>query len=221
MYNSIEIAERIREISRIKNIVIKDMLNEIGLGKNTLMNFKTSMPKADTLARIADYLQCSVDYLLGRTNIREINKLTSDSGGFVPLHDEVIRPMVGVAAAGKPLSMTVGCYDMIRISAVSDKHKKISPQDFVVEIHGDSMIDAGIFDGDYAVIHPCPAADNGQIALVAVGEDCTLKRFYRTPGGVELHPCNPDHEVQRYRLSDEIRIMGLFVCTCTGDIIEK
>ena len=221
MYNSIEIAERIREISRIKNIVIKDMLNEIGLGKNTLMNFKTSMPKADTLARIADYLQCSVDYLLGRTNIREINKLTSDSGGFVPLHDEVIRPMVGVAAAGKPLSMTVGCYDMIRISAVSDKHKKISPQDFVVEIHGDSMIDAGIFDGDYAVIHPCPAADNGQIALVAVGEDCTLKRFYRTTGGVELHPCNPDHEVQRYRLSDEIRIMGLFVCTCTGDIIEE
>ena len=221
MYNSIEIAERIREISRIKNIVIKDMLNEIGLGKNTLMNFKTSMPKADTLARIADYLQCSVDYLLGRTNIREINKLTSDSGGFVPLHDEVIRPMVGVAAAGKPLSMTVGCYDMIRISAVSDKHKKISPQDFVVEIHGDSMIDAGIFDGDYAVIHPCPAADNGQIALVAVGKDCTLKRFYRTTGGVELHPCNPDHEVQRYRLSDEIRIMGLFVCTCTGDIIEE
>ena len=125
------------------------------------------------------------------------------------------------AAAGKPLSMTVGCYDMIRISAVSDKHKKISPQDFVVEIHGDSMIDAGIFDGDYAVIHPCPAADNGQIALVAVGEDCTLKRFYRTTGGVELHPCNPDHEVQRYRLSDEIRIMGLFVCTCTGDIIEE
>ena len=221
MYNSIEIAERIREISRIKNIVIKDMLNEIGLGKNTLMNFKTSMPKADTLARIADYLQCSVDYLLGRTNIREINKLTSDSGGFVPLHDEVIRPMVGVAAAGKPLSMTVGCYDMIRISAVSDKHKKISPQDFVVEIHGDSMIDAGIFDGDYAVIHPCPAADNGQIALVAVGEDCTLKRFYRTSDGIELRPCNPDHKVQHYRLSDEIRIMGLFVCTCTGDIIEE
>ena len=221
MYNSIEIAERIRQISKIKNIVIKEMLIEIGLGKNTLMNFKTSMPKADTLAKIADYLQCSVDYLLGRTNMREINKPTADGSGFVPIHEDVIRPMVGVAAAGKPLSMTVGCYEMIRISAVSDKHKKISPQDFVVEIHGDSMIDAGIFDGDYAVIHPCPAADNGQIALVAVGEDCTLKRFYRTTGGVELHPCNPDHEVQHYRLSDEIRIMGLFVCTCTGDIIEE
>lgn len=177
--------------------------------------------RSDYLSKCADILECSTDYLLGRTSIKEINKPKSDSGGFVPLHEDVIRPMVGVAAAGKPLSMTVGCYDMIRISAVSDKQKKISPQDFVVEIHGDSMIDAGIFDRDYAVIHPCPAADNGQIALVAVGEDCTLKRFYRTSGGVELHPCNPDHEVQRYRLSDEIRIMGLFVCTCTGDIIEE
>ena len=194
----------------------------IGISNATTTKWKKgAIPNGETLIKIADYLSCSVDYLLGRTPVREINLPVSDSGGFVPLHEDVIRPMVGVAAAGKPLSMTVGCYDMIRISAVSDKHKKISPQDFVVEIHGDSMIDAGILDGDYAVIHPCPAADNGQIALVAVGEDCTLKRFYRTTGGVELHPCNPDHEVQRYRLSDRIRIMGLFVCTCTGDIIEE
>ena len=222
MYNSDSVAERIKQIAKLQHLQLKEMLVDLNLNKNTLSNmYAGSMPKADNLAKIADYLQCSVDYLLGRTPVREINLPVSDSGGFVPLHEDVIRPMVGVAAAGKPLSMTVGCYDMIRISAVSDKHKKISPQDFVVEIHGDSMIDAGIFDGDYAVIHPCPAADNGQIALVAVGEDCTLKRFYRTPGGVELHPCNPDHEVQRYRLSDEIRIMGLFVCTCTGDIIEE
>ena len=222
MYNSDSVAERIKQIAKLQHLQLKEMLVDLNLNKNTLSNmYAGSMPKADNLAKIADYLQCSVDYLLGRTSVREINLPVSDSGGFVPLHDEVIRPMVGVAAAGKPLSMTVGCYDMIRISAVSDKHKKISPQDFVVEIHGDSMTDAGIYDGDYAVIHPCPAADNGQIALVAVGEDCTLKRFYRTSGGVELHPCNPDHEVQRYRLSDEIRIMGLFVCTCTGDIIEE
>lgn len=42
------------------------MFSELGLGKNTLSNFKTSMPKADNLAKIADYLGVSVDYLLGR-----------------------------------------------------------------------------------------------------------------------------------------------------------
>ena len=68
IYKSSDIADKIRIIANLKNISINSMLNEIGLGKNTLMNFKTSMPKADNLAKIADYLDVSVDYLLGRTN---------------------------------------------------------------------------------------------------------------------------------------------------------
>jgi len=44
------------------------MLSECGLGANTMANLKTSMPKADSLAKIADFLGCSVDYLLGRTD---------------------------------------------------------------------------------------------------------------------------------------------------------
>lgn len=47
------------------------MFSEIGLGKNTLTNFKTSMPKADNIAKIADYLCVSVDYLLGREESKE------------------------------------------------------------------------------------------------------------------------------------------------------
>lgn len=66
MYNSSEIAIRIKEVARQGNIPVKKMLAEIGLGPSTMNNFKTSMPKADTLAKIADYLDCSVDYLLGR-----------------------------------------------------------------------------------------------------------------------------------------------------------
>lgn len=221
--NNVQLSELIKSTCRELNIPISKLLTDCNLTKSFIYDLekRKASPSCDKIEAIANYFNYSVDYLLGRTPVKEINLPMSDSGGFVPLSEDVIRPMVGIAAAGKPLSMTVGCYDMIRISAVSDKHKKISPQDFVVEIHGDSMIDVGIFDGDYAVIHPCPAADNGQIALVAVGEDCTLKRFYRTTGGVELHPCNPDYNVQRYRLSDEIRIMGLFVCTCTGDIIDE
>lgn len=67
MYKSYEIADRIKITAKAKNISISTMLSEIGLGKNTLMNFKTSMPKADNIAKVADYLDVSVDYLLGRT----------------------------------------------------------------------------------------------------------------------------------------------------------
>lgn len=203
----------------------------IGISNATTTKWKKgSIPNGETLIKIADYFDCSVDYLLGRTDIQKlicsqdfykhtlsVNK--AKATGFSKLPEIIIRPMVGIAAAGKPLSMTVGSYDMIKIDAVSDIHKKISPQDFVVEIHGDSMIDVDIFDGDYAVIRPCPMAENGEIALVAVGDDCTLKKFYRTDSGIELHPCNAAYDVQKYKLSDKTRIIGLFVCTCTGDII--
>lgn len=48
------------------------MLEDVGLGFNTMSNMKNSMPKADNLAKIADYLDVSVDYLLGRTNSPEL-----------------------------------------------------------------------------------------------------------------------------------------------------
>ena len=67
MYNSKDIALRIKLLAKQKNIAISEMLEKIGLSKNTMNNFKTSIPKADNLAKIADYLNCSVDYLLGRT----------------------------------------------------------------------------------------------------------------------------------------------------------
>lgn len=74
MYNSNNIAERIKELARQKGISITALLLDANLGRNTMANFKTSMPKADNLARIADCLDCSVDYLLGRTDIPEVNR---------------------------------------------------------------------------------------------------------------------------------------------------
>lgn len=66
MYNSMEIAEKIKATAKEQGITIKNMLSDTALGVNTLQHMKTSMPKTDTLAVIADYLGVSVDYLLGR-----------------------------------------------------------------------------------------------------------------------------------------------------------
>lgn len=74
MYNSSDVADKIKVLSKEKQIAVKTLLDDVGLGFNTMSNMKTSMPKADNLARIADYLDCSVDYLLGRTDNPEINK---------------------------------------------------------------------------------------------------------------------------------------------------
>lgn len=75
MYESSTLAENIKKTAKAKNIQLKDMLIELHLNKNTLSNmYNGSILKADSLARIADYLDCSVDYLLGRTDNPEINR---------------------------------------------------------------------------------------------------------------------------------------------------
>ena len=67
MYNSKDVAERIKQCADNKNISMRQVLLNAGLGFNTMSAYKNSMPKADNLAKIADVLNCSVDYLLGRT----------------------------------------------------------------------------------------------------------------------------------------------------------
>ncbi len=68
MLNSSEIAERIKMLSKEKGITVNQLLSQAGLGRNTMSNFKTSMPKVDTLTKIADCLDCSLDYLSGRAS---------------------------------------------------------------------------------------------------------------------------------------------------------
>lgn len=74
MYSSDNIAARIKQRAKEINVSLTQVLNDAGLGRNTMSNFKTSMPKADNLAKIADRLNCSMDYLMGRTDKPEINK---------------------------------------------------------------------------------------------------------------------------------------------------
>ena len=71
---SSEIAERIKLIAKSKGLTVSTVLKEVNLGRNTMANFKTSMPKADNLAKIADYLDCSIDYLMGRTDDPDLHK---------------------------------------------------------------------------------------------------------------------------------------------------
>ena len=76
MYNAQQVAERIKEQAKFKNILIKNMLDECELNKNALSSMlsRGSWLQANNLARIADYLDCSVDYLLGRTDNPNINR---------------------------------------------------------------------------------------------------------------------------------------------------
>ena len=76
IHNSQEVATSIKQLSKIKKISIGKMLSDCELSKNTLSSMQSGgyLPRIETIVRIADYLDCSIDYLLGRTDKPEVNK---------------------------------------------------------------------------------------------------------------------------------------------------
>ena len=82
---------------------------------------------------------------------------------------------------------------------------------FMLRVRGDSMIDAGILDGDYVVVRSEPTASRGDIVVAGIpGEEATVKRFDTAPGEVVLIPANPALEPMHFP-ADEVEIFGIVV----------
>jgi repressor LexA len=82
---------------------------------------------------------------------------------------------------------------------------------FILRVHGESMIEAHIQDGDYVVVAPCRDADNGVIVVALIEGEATLKRFYRSDETIRLKPANRQMREIVVRPSEEIRILGRVV----------
>lgn len=136
----------------------------------------------------------------GKSNIGAISKTH-------PTYTGLMLPVVGRSAAGLPILMIETQDDAVS----ADDDTQARPGDFIVIAVGDSMVDAGISDGDRCIIRPQVPVENGQIALVSVDDGSTIKRFYKDDNGVRLVPCNDAYPVQHYGMDAPIRILGRFV----------
>ena len=113
-------------------------------------------------------------------------------------------PFLGTIAAGCPIEAVAQAETM----RVPDQLLGSRPC-FVLQVSGDSMIEAGILDGDYVVIEQRDSANNGEIVVALVAnEDVTLKRIEQKPGRVILHPENAGMKPMTY-LPDEVTIQGV------------
>lgn len=82
---------------------------------------------------------------------------------------------------------------------------------YALEIHGDSMVEEGIFDGDQVVIEETSVANNGEIVVALVDEsEATLKRFRRLEGMIALEPANRHYEIQ-YLRPEQVRVQGRLI----------
>jgi repressor LexA len=98
-------------------------------------------------------------------------------------------PLVGQVAAGAPILAAENIEATIPLpDELADEST------FILRVKGESMIDAGIFDGDYLVIRQQQTADNGDIVVAMMDEEATVKTFYREAGRIRLQPENSTME---------------------------
>jgi len=113
-------------------------------------------------------------------------------------------PLLGTIAAGRPIEAVPQAETM----RVPDELLGNRPC-YVLRVSGDSMIEAGILDGDYVVIEQRDSAGNGEIVVALVAnEEVTLKRIEQKPGQVILHPANAFLKPMTYS-PDEVQIQGV------------
>jgi repressor LexA len=123
-------------------------------------------------------------------------------------NDTIEIPMHGRIAAGTPIEALQGTEGFAVPAAL------LGPgEHYALEVSGDSMVDEGILDGDFALIRKADAARDGEIVVALIdNEEATLKTFRREGRMVRLDPANPRYEAQRYdesRVTIQGRLAGL------------
>jgi repressor LexA len=112
-------------------------------------------------------------------------------------------PLLGLIAAGHPLEV----FENSEYMDVPPQY--INPENYVLKVNGNSMIDDQIRDGDYIIVKKIETANNGDTVVALINNEATLKRYYLSDKGVELHPQNPDFDIIHVSPDDHFRINGI------------
>ena len=113
-------------------------------------------------------------------------------------------PLVGQVAAGQPVWAEENIEDYVQVPAVAGGEDG----EYVLRVAGESMRDAGILAGDYVVVRRQETAQDGDIVVALVGDEATVKRFFRERDHIRLQPENPEMDPIR---SADVSVIGKVV----------
>lgn len=114
-------------------------------------------------------------------------------------------PIVGKVTAGMPILATENIEDTFSIPIHFIKNNN---ELFILNVSGESMIDAGIMDGDLAIIERCGSASNGEIVVALIENEATIKRFYKESDHIRLQP---ENKTMSPIIVDDCTILGRLV----------
>ena len=176
-----DISKRLLDVILTKDVSYGELADKTGIPKSALQRYATGQTEKipiDRLQIIAKALGTSAQFLMGWND----NSSVALPDNILPLPGMREWKVLGGTACGDPIYMEL------------DEETILAPDnidaDFVFRCVGDSMIGARILDGDIVFVKSC-SVDNGQIAVVRIGEEYTLKRIYRGEDYLELRAENP------------------------------
>ena len=178
------------------------------------VNGKPVVPSLETIKAVSNAIGMDFNDVIATLDSNQPVAIREDKppipAGFEPLPEMTTIPLVGSIACGTPILAEQNIEARIGVPA-------LWRADFALTCHGNSMA-AMIQDGDIVCIRKQPEVENGEIAAVRIGEEATLKRFYRQGDTVMLQAENPAFSPLVYTRDqlNEITIEGLVVGICRG-----
>ena len=207
-------AQRLREGLDLRGMKQIELATRSGISKYSISHYLKGdwEGKQDAVYELARALNVSEAWLMGYDVPAErsapkvsvqLDKKPTIPPGFMPLPKMRNVPLIGAIACGDP------------ITAIQNREGDVNAPvdmrcDFALKCQGESMIGAGIHDGDVVYIRVQPEVENGEIAAVRIGEEATLKRVYLHNDYIELRPENPAFEsiIRRREEMNDVQIEG-------------
>ena len=205
------LGERIRYLRKKRGLSLEQLAEAVGISRQTVHRYETGVisniphEKIEAMAKALDTTPSSLMGWDSDSQIPTINNMTVSG---ISNADSKSLPVLGNVACGEPIfaSEEQGYY--VRANA------DISA-DFCLTARGDSMINARIFDGDLLFVRKQESVNDGEIAVVLIDDEATVKRVYfdREEEILTLLPENPTYKPMRYvgRELERIRILGKVV----------
>jgi len=196
------IGSRIKTRRKDIGISADILANTLKISRATMYRYESGgiekLP-IDILVPLAKALHTSPAYLMGWVDEPDDIKINN---AIYPIQLKKY-PLLGTVSCGQPVLANE------EIELYVDVGTSINA-DFCLKAKGDSMINARIFDGDIVFIRQQPDVENGEIAVILIEDEATLKRVYKYPGRVELRPENPIHKVLNYENNEieQLKILG-------------
>lgn len=196
-----DVGNIIKKLRTEKGMTLEELGNKVGVGKSTVRKWENGMitnMRRDKIEKLADALDVSPLKILGRPDVLPKNI-------SVPAARAI--PILGTICAGNGI---ITQQDFQGFFFVDNSIKA----DYTLYIHGDSMIGAGIYDGDIAFLIKDFNFLDGKIYGVIYGaeNECVLKKVYRQNGSVILQPCNDAYSPIILR-PDDVWIVGMLIGT--------